>query len=103
LNRFFQNIGIKAVFEDTQVSYLDPGCSAAIKDQGKQIGVLGRIDQKVLDNWGIKHQDVYYARYLWMIFCPVLRDPLITRLFQNFQRFQGTFHWLLKRGRLQNH
>jgi phenylalanyl-tRNA synthetase beta chain len=41
--------------------YYDPSCAATIFVDGKQIGSLGKIDRKILNNWDIKNQDIYFA------------------------------------------
>jgi phenylalanyl-tRNA synthetase beta chain len=61
LDRIFQAAGIDVVYEGVNMSVFDPSCAAAIFVDGKQIGVLGRIEPKVLNNWDIKNQDVYFA------------------------------------------
>jgi len=62
LEGIFQNMGISAVYETTQARAYDPSCAAAIRVGGKQVGVLGKIERKVLNNWDIKAQDVYFAQ-----------------------------------------
>ncbi len=62
LERIFQTIGISAVYAEKGDSLNCPLFpAAAIIVDGKQIGVLGKIDRKVLSNWDIKTQDVYFA------------------------------------------
>lgn len=61
LEHIFQSIGIRAVYETIQMPFFDPACAAAIIVGGKRIGVLGRIERKVLNNWDIKPLDVYFA------------------------------------------
>ncbi len=61
LELIFQNVGISAVYETTRMPVFDAACAAAIVVDGKQIGALGKIDRKVLSNWDIKTQDVYFA------------------------------------------
>ena len=36
---------------------------ASIVIEGKQVGILGRIDRSVLNNWDIKNQDIYFAGF----------------------------------------
>jgi len=62
LESIFQSMGISAVYETTQAPAFDPSCLAAICVKGKQMGVLGRIERRVLNNWDIKIQDVYFAQ-----------------------------------------
>src|SRR5207249_3607815 len=62
LERVFQSIGVGGAYEMTQVSAFDPACAAAVVVDGQQIGVLGKVDRKVLNEWDIKHQDIYFAR-----------------------------------------
>ena len=61
LERIFQTAGIDVVYEGANTPVFDPACAAAIIVGGKQIGVLGRIERKVLNNWDIKPLDVYFA------------------------------------------
>ncbi len=63
LENIFQSIGANASFESAPVPAFDPSCAATIIIEGKQIGVLGKLEQKVLSNWDIKNQDVYYAEF----------------------------------------
>jgi phenylalanyl-tRNA synthetase beta chain len=59
--RVFQAVGINPDYDNNQLAALDPGCSASIKFNGKYLGSLGKIDKKVLNNWDIKNQEIYYA------------------------------------------
>jgi len=61
LERVFQILGINPVFETSQFPVLDPGCAASFMLNGKYLGSLGRIDRKILTQWDIKNQEVYYA------------------------------------------
>jgi phenylalanyl-tRNA synthetase beta chain len=63
LERIFQTAGIDAAYEGTNMPVFDPACAAAVIAGGEQIGVLGKIDRKVLNNWDIKNQDVYFAGF----------------------------------------
>lgn len=62
LEGVFQNTGISAVYAASRAEYFDPACTAAIWVGGKQVGVLGKIEHRVLNNWDIKTQDVYFAQ-----------------------------------------
>ncbi|MBF0571827.1 MAG: phenylalanine--tRNA ligase subunit beta [Candidatus Omnitrophica bacterium] len=57
----FKNIGTYAVYEKIQMPAFDTACAAAIIVGGKQMGILGKIERKVLNNWDIKNHDVYFA------------------------------------------
>lgn len=61
LDRIFQAVGISAAYETIQFPVFDPACATGISMDGKQIGVLGRIEHSVLNNWDIKNQDIYFA------------------------------------------
>jgi len=61
LERIFANIGIRPIYAANQFPVLDPDCAAALTLDGKYLGALGKIERKILQNWDIKHQDVYYA------------------------------------------
>jgi len=61
VERIFQAIGISPVYATNQWPVLDPACSTSMLLDGKYLGSLGRIDQKILNNWEIKNQDVYLA------------------------------------------
>ncbi len=62
LEGVFENLGISALYETVLAPAFDPACSAAICVKDKQIGVLGKIDRKILNNWDIKAQDVYFVQ-----------------------------------------
>ena len=59
--RIFQSTEVPAVYRTSEMGAFDPSCGAAIFVDGFQIGALGRIEKKILTNWDIKNQDVYYA------------------------------------------
>jgi len=61
LDRIFQTAGIDAAYEGVNMPLFDPACASKIIVDGKQIGVLGKINRNVLNNWGIKNQDIYCA------------------------------------------
>ncbi|MDE1921280.1 MAG: phenylalanine--tRNA ligase subunit beta [Candidatus Omnitrophica bacterium] len=61
LERVFQITGTGAGYEDVAIPAFDPGCAAYIAVNGKQIGIMGRVNRSVLNNWDIKHQDIYFA------------------------------------------
>ena len=63
LERIFQTAGIEAAYEGANMPVFDHACAAAIIIKGKQIGVLGKVDRKVLSNWDIKNQDIYFAEF----------------------------------------
>ena len=62
LEGIFQNIGVSAVYESVPLVTFDTACSAAIRVGAQHIGVLGKIARKILNNWDIKAQDVYFAQ-----------------------------------------
>jgi len=59
--RIFHEIGISPVYETNQFPVLDPACAASITLNGKYLGSFGRVDRKILNNWDIKNQEIYYA------------------------------------------
>jgi len=61
VERIVQSIGISPVYEASPLAVLDPGCAMSIMFNGKYLGSLGRVDRKILNNWDIKNQDVYFA------------------------------------------
>jgi phenylalanyl-tRNA synthetase beta chain len=61
LERIFKTAGIGVAYEAADMPVFDPACAAAIIVGGQQIGVLGRIGRKVLNNWDIKPLNVYFA------------------------------------------
>jgi len=63
LERIFQTIGIDAAYEGGNMPVFDPACAASIIVGGKQIGVFGKIERKVLNNWDIKNQDIYFGEF----------------------------------------
>ncbi len=61
LELIFQSLGIDVSYEINKMSVFDPACEASIIFDGKQIGILGKIDREVLNNWDIKAQEIYFA------------------------------------------
>jgi phenylalanyl-tRNA synthetase beta chain len=61
LERILESLEITPVYATTPLAVLDPSCSASIMLDGKYLGSLGRIDRKVLNNWEIKNQEIYWA------------------------------------------
>ena len=63
LERIFQTAGIDVAYEGANIPVFDPACGEAIIVDGKQIGVFGKIEKKVLNNWDIKNQEIYFAGF----------------------------------------
>jgi len=61
VDRILQSLGINARYEPNQFAVLDPGCATSIILNGKYLGSLGKVDRKILNNWDIKNQDIYFA------------------------------------------
>ena len=61
LERIVEQIGISVTHGTSPLDVLDPGCGASIMLEGKYIGSLGKLNPKVLNNWDIKNQEVYWA------------------------------------------
>lgn len=61
LERIFQAAGLHAAYTGGSMPVFDPGCAAFINSNGRQIGVLGKVEQKVLNNWDIKNQDIFFG------------------------------------------
>ncbi len=63
LERIFQSAGVNASYESAEMKVFDPAGGGAIVIDGKLSGVFGKIGRKVLNNWEIKTQDVYFAGF----------------------------------------
>ena len=61
LQRVFQSLGINPTFEPSQFPAFDPACGVSMHFKGKYLGAMGRIDRKILNNWDIKNQEIYFA------------------------------------------
>jgi len=61
VERIFISIGVSPAYESNSFAVLDPGCATSIKLNGIYLGSLGKVDGKILSNWGIKNQDIYFA------------------------------------------
>jgi len=61
VEKIFLSFGIDPVYEKNQFAVLDSGCAMSIMLNGKYLGSLGKVDRKILNNWDIKNQDVYFA------------------------------------------
>lgn len=61
VGRVLQALGISPAYETNRLPALDFSCAASIMFNGKYLGALGRIDKKVLNNWDVKNQEIYYA------------------------------------------
>lgn len=59
--RVSRALGLKVSFGAVQASFVDRSCAATIMADGKEIGLLGRVERKALNNWEIKNQEIYYA------------------------------------------
>lgn len=51
----------KLKFTEAQEAYFSKGQSAAVQIHDKHIGYIGKIDDFILDQWGIKQKDVFFA------------------------------------------
>ena len=63
LERIFQTTGIDVTYEEANMPAFDPACAVAIIIGGKQVGIFGKIERKVLNNWDIKNQDIYFGEF----------------------------------------
>jgi phenylalanyl-tRNA synthetase beta chain len=61
LENLTRALGVRVSFEVSNEAYFDESCQGFIKLQGKVIGIAGKLSKTVLQNWDIKHQDVYFA------------------------------------------
>jgi len=61
VEQIFLSLGISPVYENNQFAVLDPGCATSIMLNGKYLGSFGKVDKKILSNWDIKNQDIYFA------------------------------------------
>ena len=59
--QILKSLGIDASYEKNQFALLDEGCATSVMFEDKYLGSLGRVDRRILNNWDIKNQDVYYA------------------------------------------
>ncbi len=62
LGNIFDALGVRALFEISQETFLEEGFQSVIKVNGKAIGFAGKLSKTVLQNWDIKYQDVYFAQ-----------------------------------------
>jgi len=84
LEGIFQNTGISAVYESSPLETFDAACSAAICVKGQSRGVLGKIARKILNNWDIKTQDVYFAQIHLDELIPAANPPKKYQLISEF-------------------
>jgi len=61
MERIFKSIGINPVYTSNHWPVLDNDCAISFTLDEKYLGSLGKIDRKILNNWDIKNQDIYYA------------------------------------------
>jgi len=61
VGRICQSFGVNPTYGPTERASYDQACAATILINGKLVGTMGKIDKKVLNNWDIKNQDVYFA------------------------------------------
>ncbi|MEI7998360.1 MAG: phenylalanine--tRNA ligase subunit beta [Candidatus Omnitrophota bacterium] len=61
LKNVYSAVGIEAAFSLSQEDFLDESCASHIEVKGEVVGVAGRLKATVLQNWDIKHQDVFFA------------------------------------------
>jgi len=62
LERLFQKVDIHATYENVDMPVFDPVAACSVSVDGKLMGVFGKLSRKVLNNWDIKNQDIYFAR-----------------------------------------
>ena len=62
LENMARSLGVRLSFEATSQTFLDESCQSAVMLNGRIIGNAGRLNKNVLQQWDIKHQDVYYAQ-----------------------------------------
>jgi phenylalanyl-tRNA synthetase beta chain len=61
VERILQSLGTNPDYVTNQWAVLDNSCATSITLNGEYLGSFGRVDQKILNNWDIKNQDVYFA------------------------------------------
>ena len=61
LEGVFCTLGVCVSFETSDGPSFDHTCAASMHFNGKTIGALGKISTDVLNQWDIKHQDIYFA------------------------------------------
>ncbi len=52
----------ETTFLKTEEAYYHKGQAAKIVFEGKEIGSIGKLDVNILNEWDIKHQDVFFAQ-----------------------------------------
>lgn len=63
LQRLFESLKVEACqFVVEEHASLEQGKAATIMMDNKEIGFLGQVSSELLEVWGIKHQDVYFAQ-----------------------------------------
>jgi phenylalanyl-tRNA synthetase beta chain len=62
LSQMFALLDVEVEFGSAAHPSLDSSTAAIIKLNGKEIGFIGKLSQKVLQQWDIKAQDIYVAQ-----------------------------------------
>ncbi len=89
LDRIFQATATTVTYEEVHMPAFEASCAAFIKIKGEFAGIVGKVNRKVLDNWDIKNQDIYFAAVylepLWAVpakakkYQPISEFPAIVR------------------------
>src|SRR5262249_17036085 len=62
IENIFAGLHVKADFQEAKVPAMDPLSSAQVLIGPELAGFWGKVDKKVLSNWDIKNQDIYFAQ-----------------------------------------
>lgn len=63
IEHFFVRMDIRNIhFESKASGFMEEGQAAGIFRGNKNVGIVGKVAQEVLDNWSIKQKDVFFAQ-----------------------------------------
>jgi phenylalanyl-tRNA synthetase beta chain len=65
LEQVFDRIGVqkrKVQFKPDQEKFLATGQSASVFIEGKKVGMIGKVEEDILDRWDIKQKNVLFAQ-----------------------------------------
>ena len=63
IEQSFRRLGLESLsFKKSEEPFFQLGCGASVYMNDQKLGVLGKVSESVLKNWGIKEKEIYFAQ-----------------------------------------